>query len=197
MAVKPWVRKRLEMEWEMTKQKNTEQRMIAPLDGTDFRVWRGRVRSKKGEVHEFEVRLESYPLEPPQVEWLTPISHPNIEPPKPQGLGRVDIHWFTNVAKWNPQTSVNAIIEGLLFALNNPDPNDPLLHPQCLIGAMRVLEEDLSSHSISYEESSKIRVLLADAKRSLDANAPGIAWARVKKAASALTKASIDSPGPR
>jgi len=164
----------LEAEWEETKPKNTEERTIAPIDGTDFKVWRGYVRSQKGETHAFEMRFTKvYPLEPPEFEWLTPISHPNIEPPKPQGLGRVCLPWITDSREWSPETSVNAIVEGALYVLNNPNPSDPLMHRSCLMEGLRMLEEDVSKSSLSGANLLKVRTLLASAKQSLDRTSLG------------------------
>jgi ubiquitin-protein ligase len=157
--------------------------MVAPVEGTDLKIWRGLFRSKKGARHEFEMRMRNYPLEPPEIEWLSPISHPNIEPPKPGGLGRVDLLWFMVANKWRPSTSVNTIVEGLLHVLNNPNPSEPLMHPSCLIAAMNVLEEELDALSITDKDSSKVRVLLANARRSLETGDREPAWRLIKEGA--------------
>jgi len=169
LALDAWLHSRLQGEWETTKPKNTEERTIAPVDEKSLRVWRGYLRHHKGEMHAFEMRFtKAYPLEPPEFEWLTPISHPNIEPPKPQGLGRVCLDWLTNPREWSPDTSVNAIIEGALYVLNNPNPSDPMMHRSCLREAIRMLEEDISKHSDAEPNLPKVRMLLASAKQSIE-----------------------------
>ena len=84
-----------------------------------------------GETHEVRIELtRKFPFEPPQVTWLTDIFHPNIEPPQGMGgYGRVCLNLLDK--DWTPMKHLPAIVEGLMYLLNNPNPEDALANPTC------------------------------------------------------------------
>lgn len=62
----------------------------------------------------------SYPMEPPQVRFLTPICHPNI-------------HWKTGEvcldvlkSNWTPAWTLVSIVTAILVLLEHPEPDSPL-----------------------------------------------------------------------
>jgi ubiquitin-protein ligase len=166
-GLEEWLKKRLKEEWRDVKKKNTVERMISPLKESDMRIWRGYLKDGE-ELHSFEIRFTNrYPFEPPEIEWLTPIKHPNIEPPRPEGLGRVCLPWLSDLREWTPDTSVNSIIEGLLYVLKNPNPGDPLLHPACLLESIRRIKEKLKDVGVNPEIREKAKRLLSTSESML------------------------------
>jgi ubiquitin-protein ligase len=138
----PFIKKRMEDELKIATQKNTADRTVTPLRDGDPSIWRGYLKGANAEFHSFELKVsDKFPLEPPSIEWLTPIKHPNIEPPRPEGLGRICLPWISDPKEWNPQTRINSIIDGLVYLLNNPNPYDPLMNSTCLRGTIDMLRD--------------------------------------------------------
>jgi len=169
MSLSPFIMKRLEEELNIAVSKNTLDRTVAPLKKGDLFVWRGYLKGSDGAMHSFEIRIgRKFPLEPPEVEWLTPISHPNIEPPRLEGFGRVCLPWITDPRVWSPQTRINAIVDGLVYLLNNPNPCDPLMHSKCLEEAMSMVQLRMAkSETLDVGIKSQAQSLLANARNML------------------------------
>jgi hypothetical protein len=81
--------------------------------------------------HRFRMELPAdYPINPPQVTWLTEISHPNIVPNIP-GAVCVSV-----IGKgWNPNLRLTAVINSLSYLLVDPNPDNVFNHPSCLKAA--------------------------------------------------------------
>ncbi len=179
-------------EWNKVKERNNEERSVAPLNENDLKTWRGYLAGPSKETHSFELRfLRAFPLEPPEVEWLTPIVHPNIEPPKPDGLGRVCVD-VLDITNWTPFTDVNTIVNSIYTVLQNPNPGNPMAHPACLRASVESIEAILSkNNTIPDDKRKQVAALLAGARASL-ARLPGgtkideFAHNLVKQAALAL-----------
>jgi ubiquitin-protein ligase len=171
MMISHFIKRRLEEELEIAISKNTSERIVLPLNGNDLSRWRGYIKGPDGALHSFEIRIgEKFPLEPPEIEWLTPISHPNIEPPRLLGagsFGRVCLPWITDPSVWTPQTRINAIVDGLVYLLNNPNPCDPLMHSECLKTAIKMVKEKISSGNLNSNKRSQAQTLLIAAEAAL------------------------------
>ena len=169
MSLSPFVKKRLEEEFRIATSKNSPDRTVAPLKDGDLLVWRAYLRGHDATLHSFEIRIgRKFPLEPPDVECLTPLSHPNIEPPRPEGLGRVCLPWISDSRVWSPQTRINAIVDGLVYLLNNPNPCDPLMHSRCLEEAMKMIQQKINeSKSLDDKLRAHAESLLVTARRLL------------------------------
>jgi ubiquitin-protein ligase len=172
---------RLKKELEYVASKNTPKRTIIPIKEGNLKTWRGHIKGPNKETHTFEIRLTHYPLSPPEIEWLTPISHPNIEPPKPEGNGLPCLPWLTNPTFWSPKTKINSIIEGLVFLLNNPNPADPMAHPKCLKLAIKMIRNHVKTHRPKHE-FSKINDKLITAENILVNGDTKTAYQLVKQA---------------
>jgi hypothetical protein len=101
----------------------------------DLMTYQGRLRCERGPVkdladkgvwpfteyvqwHEFKMVLSFlHPYKPPNVTWLTDISHPNIIPKK---KGKVCVSILGK--KWLPNTKLAAVINALYFLLSDPNP---------------------------------------------------------------------------
>ena len=172
---------RLKKELEYVLSKNTPDRTITPLKEEDLKTWRGYIKGANKETHTFEIRLTQYPLSPPEIEWLTPISHPNIEPPKPEGNGLPCLPWLTDPTFWSPKTKINSIVEGLVFLFNNPNPADPMGHPKCLKLAIEMIRAHAKTDS-SDNDFSKVNAVLITAENALVSGDTKTAHQLVKQA---------------
>jgi len=182
---------RLKKEFEYVASKNTPSRTITPIRKGDLKTWRGYIRGPDEVTHTFEIRLTHYPLSPPEIEWLTPISHPNIEPPKPEGNGLPCLPWLTNPTFWSPKTKINSIIEGLVFLLTNPNPADPMAHPKCLRLAIKMIKDQAETHRPK-NEFSKIKNILTAAENALKNGDTKTAYQLVKQAGETANLGKIE-----
>ena len=146
-------RKRWKDEYELAVKKNSLTRTIVPARRHDLSVWKGYLKTRDGQLHSMEVRLEYrarggrtlfYPLVAPEVEWQTPIRHPNIQPPRPKGEGIVCLAPFQKPDSWNPKTHVVDLLDFIELLLHNPNPADPINHPTCLEEAIAMIREKLA-----------------------------------------------------
>ena len=66
------------------------------------------------------------PYTPPTVRCLTDIYHPNIERYSRTGATNICLNLFSE-GEWDEHFGLQDVIQGLLFLLHNPEPDDPLL----------------------------------------------------------------------
>ncbi|XP_054432504.1 ubiquitin-conjugating enzyme E2 T [Pteronotus mesoamericanus] len=67
---------------------------------------------------------ERYPFEPPQIRFLTPIYHPNID-----SAGRIclDILKLPPKGAWRPSLSIATVLASVQLLMAEPNPDDPLM----------------------------------------------------------------------
>ncbi|XP_037017045.2 ubiquitin-conjugating enzyme E2 T isoform X3 [Artibeus jamaicensis] len=67
---------------------------------------------------------ERYPFEPPQIRFLTPIYHPNID-----SAGRIclDILKLPPKGAWRPSLSIATVLASIQLLMAEPNPDDPLM----------------------------------------------------------------------
>ncbi|XP_051004195.1 ubiquitin-conjugating enzyme E2 T [Acomys russatus] len=67
---------------------------------------------------------ERYPFEPPQVRFLTPIYHPNID-----SSGRIclDILKLPPKGAWRPCLNIATVLTSIQLLMAEPNPDDPLM----------------------------------------------------------------------
>jgi ubiquitin-conjugating enzyme E2 M len=76
----------------------------------------------KGATYDFTFTIPAhYPHEPPKVECLTLIYHPNIDL-----QGKVCLNILRE--DWKPVLDINSVIYGLIYLFYEPNPDDPLNH---------------------------------------------------------------------
>ncbi|EPY89411.1 ubiquitin-conjugating enzyme E2 T [Camelus ferus] len=65
-----------------------------------------------------------YPFEPPQVRFLTPIYHPNID-----SAGRIclDVLKLPPKGAWRPSLNIAAVLTSVQQLMSEPNPDDPLM----------------------------------------------------------------------
>ncbi|MGA2239485.1 MAG: ubiquitin-conjugating enzyme E2 [Candidatus Bathyarchaeia archaeon] len=165
--------KRWQDEYELAVKRNSVTRTIVPSRKHDLSTWKGYLKARDGQLHSMEVRLKyrakdgrtlSYPLVAPEVEWQTPIRHPNIQPPRPKGEGIVCLAPFQKPDSWNPKTHVVDLLDFIELLLYNPNPADPINHPTCLQAAIAMIRERLASSTTSSPVAGRISPMLAEAE---------------------------------
>ncbi|XP_049787313.1 ubiquitin-conjugating enzyme E2 T-like isoform X4 [Schistocerca cancellata] len=73
-------------------------------------------------VFKLEIQIpEKYPFEPPQVKFLTPIYHPNID-----SGGRICLD-LLKVGKWKATITLSYLLMSIRLLLAEPNPSDPLV----------------------------------------------------------------------
>jgi len=165
---------RWKKEYELAVRKNSATCTIVPARKGNLAVWKGYLKTSK-QLHSMEIRLQYrardgrvlfYPLMPPEVEWQTPIQHPNIQPPRPKGEGIICFDPFLKPDHWNPKTHVVDILSFIELILNNPNPADPINHPTCLVVAIAMIREKLGKDSIqtNHPTTTRILAMLTDAE---------------------------------
>jgi ubiquitin-protein ligase len=169
---------RWKKEYELAVKSNSATRTIVPAKKHDLSKWKGYLKTREGQLHSMEVRLEYrarpehrgregrilfYPLFPPDVEWQTPIHHPNIQPPRPKGEGIICLAPFQKPDSWNPKTHVSEILDFIEILLHNPNPADPINHPTCLEAAIVMIRDKLARFP-SLSIAKRIPPMLAEAE---------------------------------
>ncbi len=145
-------RTRWKDEYELAVKRNSTTRTIVPARRNDLSCWKGYLKTQDGQLHSVEVRLEYrardgrtlfYPLVAPEIEWQTPIRHPNIQPPRPRGDGIICLAPFQKPDSWNPKTHVADLLDFIELLLHSPNAADPINHPVCLDAAIAIIRERL------------------------------------------------------
>ncbi|AFP65385.1 ubiquitin-conjugating enzyme E2-21 KD (nucleomorph) [Chroomonas mesostigmatica CCMP1168] len=88
--------------------------------------WKGKLKGPSGTPYQegfFDVVCEisnSYPLNPPEIKFVTKIFHPNIHPE----TGEICLDILKNA--WTPAWTLVYVFQAILVLLSNPEPNSPL-----------------------------------------------------------------------
>lgn len=79
----------------------------------------------EGGLFKLLVRIpERYPSEPPKVEFITPIYHPNID-----NMGRICLHLLkaSPLGTWDSRLTLSALCLGIGLLMAEPNPDDALM----------------------------------------------------------------------
>uniref|UniRef100_A0A8V8TN93 Ubiquitin-conjugating enzyme E2 T n=1 Tax=Homo sapiens TaxID=9606 RepID=A0A8V8TN93_HUMAN len=90
----------------------------------DLRARGANTPYEKG-VFKLEVIIpERYPFEPPQIRFLTPIYHPNID-----SAGRIclDVLKLPPKGAWRPSLNIATVLTSIQLLMSEPNPDDPLM----------------------------------------------------------------------
>ncbi|RUP46715.1 ubiquitin-conjugating enzyme/RWD-like protein [Jimgerdemannia flammicorona] len=87
------------------------------------------IKGTKGTPYEggtFKLDIQitsSYPIQPPKVQFVTPIYHPNID-----SGGRIclDILKLPPMGSWKPSINISTVLISLSVLMGDPNPDDPL-----------------------------------------------------------------------
>ncbi|XP_077758618.1 ubiquitin-conjugating enzyme E2 T isoform X3 [Canis aureus] len=71
-----------------------------------------------------DLRARRYPFEPPQIRFLTPIYHPNID-----SAGRIclDVLKLPPKGAWRPSLNIATVLTSIQLLMSEPNPDDPLM----------------------------------------------------------------------
>ncbi|CAG0894021.1 unnamed protein product [Darwinula stevensoni] len=79
----------------------------------------------EGGIFKLQIKIpERYPFQPPEVQFVTPIYHPNID-----STGRIclDVLKMPPKGSWKPSHNIGSVLTSILLLLNEPNPDDPLV----------------------------------------------------------------------
>ncbi|XP_017539542.1 ubiquitin-conjugating enzyme E2 T [Pygocentrus nattereri] len=79
----------------------------------------------EGGVFQLEIKIpDRYPFEPPQIRFLTPIYHPNIDT-----AGRICLDALKMPPKgaWRPSLNISTVLSSIQLLMAEPNPDDPLM----------------------------------------------------------------------
>uniref|UniRef100_A0A3Q2NZN0 Ubiquitin-conjugating enzyme E2 T n=1 Tax=Fundulus heteroclitus TaxID=8078 RepID=A0A3Q2NZN0_FUNHE len=79
----------------------------------------------EGGIFSLEVKIpERYPFEPPNIRFLTPIYHPNID-----NSGRIchDALKLPPKGAWRPSLNISTVLTSIQLLMAEPNPDDPLM----------------------------------------------------------------------
>ena len=118
-------KRRLEMEYQKFRKDPPELCSAMPREDTIF-YWDAIIEGPKGTPYEggfFKLCLkfeESYPFNPPNVEFITRIFHPNVS-----SRGKICVDILDS--EWSPIISVSKLLISLCSLLSEPNFEDPLV----------------------------------------------------------------------
>ncbi|CAG8577576.1 13766_t:CDS:2 [Cetraspora pellucida] len=100
-----------------------------PVDGS-FTRFCAQIKGPKDTPYEdgmFKVDVQipaRYPMEPPRMQFITPIYHPNVD-----DVGRIclDILKMPPNGSWKPSLNISTTLTSLCILMADPNPDDPLL----------------------------------------------------------------------
>lgn len=79
----------------------------------------------EGGIFSLEIKIpDRYPFEPPNIRFLTPIYHPNID-----NCGRIchDALKLPPKGAWKPSLNISAVLTSIQLLMAEPNPDDPLM----------------------------------------------------------------------
>ncbi|KAF6719673.1 Ubiquitin-conjugating enzyme E2 T [Oryzias melastigma] len=79
----------------------------------------------EGGLFSLEIKVpERYPFEPPNIRFLTPIYHPNID-----NSGRIchDALKLPPKGAWRPSLNISTVLTSIQLLMAEPNPDDPLM----------------------------------------------------------------------
>lgn len=97
-----------------------------------------------GGIFKLDIHVpERYPFQPPKVQFITPIYHPNID-----NAGRIclDILKMPPKGAWKPSWNISTVLKSIQSLMAEPNPEDPL---------MAEISDQFKYHRQEFETSAK------------------------------------------
>ncbi|XP_029689993.1 ubiquitin-conjugating enzyme E2 T isoform X3 [Takifugu rubripes] len=95
------------------------------LDELRAQIVGGTETPYEGGIFTLEIKVpERYPFEPPNIRFLTPIYHPNID-----NSGRIchDALKLPPKGAWRPSLNISTVLTSIQLLMAEPNPDDPLM----------------------------------------------------------------------
>lgn len=95
------------------------------LDCLEAKLMGAKETPYEGGIFKLEIRIpDRYPFEPPQVQFVTQIYHPNIDT-----AGRIclDVLKSPPQGSWKPSQNISTILTSIQLLLSEPNPDDGLM----------------------------------------------------------------------
>lgn len=121
---------------------------------------------------------QNYPFDPPNVKFLTPIYHPNIDTG-----GRICLDTLNKPPKgaWRPSLNIAKVLQSIQLLLSSPNPDDPLM-------------EDISAEFRANPPAFRAKAVASTKKHAMLDSNPG-SGSDSTSAAAAAEGAGTSSPG--
>lgn len=91
----------------------------------EAQIFGGEGTPYSGGVFKLEITIpDRYPFEPPKVQYVTPIYHPNIDT-----IGRIclDLLKMPPAGNWKPSLNICTVLTSIQLLMAEPNPDDPLM----------------------------------------------------------------------
>lgn len=117
--------RRLKIEMDAARESRSKELKILPCIDGDTLKWKSIMRPSPSSIyHDTDLELviyipENYPYNPPRIEFITPVYHPNIN-----ASGSICIS--TLGKDWSPALTIEKTLLSIMSMLDEPNPNDPL-----------------------------------------------------------------------
>ncbi|XP_056897921.1 ubiquitin-conjugating enzyme E2 T-like isoform X4 [Takifugu flavidus] len=114
------------------------------LDELRAQIVGGTETPYEGGIFTLEIKVpERYPFEPPNIRFLTPIYHPNID-----NSGRIchDALKLPPKGAWRPSLNISTVLTSIQLLMAEPNPDDPLMAD---IGVMEDNKENIEERKTS------------------------------------------------
>ncbi|RKP09616.1 ubiquitin-conjugating enzyme/RWD-like protein [Thamnocephalis sphaerospora] len=99
---------------------------LAPMDDADLLSWKATMRGPEGSPYEggrFHLTIQvpsNYPLQPPKIEFVTRVCHPNVR----FATGEICLDILKTA--WSPAWTLRSTCLAIALLLNHPEPSSPL-----------------------------------------------------------------------
>ena len=125
-----------------------------PIDENNLFQWQGTIMGPEGSPYEggiFYLRIDftnDYPFKPPKIIFLTKIYHCNIN-----SAGSICLDILKD--QWSPALTISKVLLSICSLMDEPNPNDPLVHDIASLFKTNRKEHDRRAHQYTLEYANQ------------------------------------------